>query len=271
MKSDREILREVVSERQNGQRERSKDVALLERDARRNEGNPQIVMWCPACEERSVPMRDGSCGFCGGALEVIPDVQDVVAEDWPHTTKLVRRTVPVPGTVSPEGADVRPASGPLLVPARKANNEDLTPEEARAVARAKRERRNDAKERSPKDPTRSPILEFLEERGPSTASSIAEVLERAPRNVSTRLRQLEKGGFLRRTGRSIPGGRGGPQIEWELASDHKEPTNPEIVLETPRSTTDFRLRYFEALLSKLEQADCPEHVYDRLERLCGLA
>jgi hypothetical protein len=121
---------------------------------------------------------------------------------------------------------------------------------------------------------RSPILTWLRDHGAGTAPQIAEVLDRKTGNVSTRLRQMEKAGFVRRTGRSRPGGRGGPQIEWELvdlSDPDKQETNNDVEMDAPLSVPDFRTRYFEALLVKVEGEDCAEHVYDRIERLCGLS
>jgi DNA-binding Lrp family transcriptional regulator len=63
------------------------------------------------------------------------------------------------------------------------------------------------------------VLTALRELGPATASEIAHHIgASSPANVSTRLRQLEQKGKVRRTGKMVnpQGARGGPQIEWEL-------------------------------------------------------
>ena len=128
-----------------------------------------------------------------------------------------------------------------------------------------------------RDPRQSPILDWFEPRGCGSASQIAESLGRKPSNVATRLRQLEHGGFVRRTGRTIPGGRGGPQLEWERCAEDKAPTDPTDVLDSPASppTTDdeqrtMRRAYFARLL-ELVDAYAPEHIFERVERLAGLA
>lgn len=72
----------------------------------------------------------------GGAEVVLPAVPE--REDWPHTTAVTRRAVPQ--SVNGEHAEVEPAYGPVLGPLR--GKADLTSEEERAIAKAKRDRRN---------------------------------------------------------------------------------------------------------------------------------
>ena len=36
----------------------------LPRELRANQGSDEVTAWCPTCEERAVPMRDGTCAFC---------------------------------------------------------------------------------------------------------------------------------------------------------------------------------------------------------------
>jgi hypothetical protein len=72
----------------------------------------------------------------GEAEVVMPAVPD--REDWPHTTAVTRRAVPQ--SVNGDHAEVEPAFGPMLGPPR--GKVDATVEEQRAIAKAKRERRN---------------------------------------------------------------------------------------------------------------------------------
>lgn len=44
-------------------------IALLDREDRAYEGSDEIVKWCPVCLENTVPLRDGSCGFCDTQLD----------------------------------------------------------------------------------------------------------------------------------------------------------------------------------------------------------
>lgn len=208
-----------------------------------------------------------------------PRTEKPEAEDWPHTNGVVRRQVVsdqdgeerTTGQVK-RARDGHPARGGLLATREQAFSElpleveapgdrppvDVEPDEAEL------------------DPRQSPILDWLEEHNRGSATMIAESLGRAPKNVSTRLRQLERGGFVRRTGRTIPGGRGGPQIEWELCREDKKPTGPEDVLDSPPSppADDEQRRrrqaYFEALLGLLRPG-APEHIFERIERLAGLS
>jgi hypothetical protein len=172
-------------------------------------------------------------------------------ESWPHTDTVVRRQV---------------------------TDETMTPRE---VAQIKRERQGlrargailsqPAADRTPvrhlKDPRRSPILDCLED-GPATAPTIAERLERDPGSTGARLRQLGAGGFVRRTGRMLPGGRGGPRVEYALCDPAKTPTDVRTTLRlAPRPDDDcLRTAYFEHLLA-LADNQAPQHVFDRIERL----
>lgn len=256
MKAEREAIRQAVAERQNGHREDKAAVAMLDRDERANQGNPNITAWCPNCDERTVPLRDGTCGFCDTPTAAIEDVQtEPPSEGWPHTDGTVRRQIADADHKTKRAQEGPRARGPILKPPTAEEQEiaeQMGPDE------------------SEPNPSRSPLLDHLRDRGPSCATDIAERLGRTTGNVSTRLRQLEKAGYVRRTGRSLPGGRGGPRIEWELADFDKEPTDLSTVLDAPFSTADYRARYFDALLAKVGKDDCPEHIYDRIERLVGL-
>jgi predicted ArsR family transcriptional regulator len=108
---------------------------------------------------------------------------------------------------------------------------------------------------------RNPILEAMAELGPCSAPEIAQQLGRAPANVSTRLRQMEVQGRVRRTGRSVPGGRGGPQIEWETMPADGEPTGPGTPQAMPFGKPEERLR---AMAEKLG------HALGRVEALEGV-
>lgn len=79
----------------------------------------------------------------------------------------------------------------------------------------------------------SAVITALRELGPATASEIGDLTKNDSANVSTRLRQLEQAGKVRRTGRSVnQGGRGGPRIEWELMPANGTPTGPDMPIAT---------------------------------------
>jgi hypothetical protein len=241
---------------------------VLDLAERANQGNEAITAWCPTCNERTVPMRNGLCGFCDTALELpIPavGVEPLDGPDeWPHTDAVVRRQV-VTGGDEREGTVKRRregdrAHGPILA---------AVPDQV--------ESGDDEPERGGHDPREAPILDWLEQHGKGTSTAIAEALGRKPANVATRLRQYEQAGFIRRTGRTVPSGRGGPMIEWELASETKPPTSPEDVLTSPLSPDPrgdeqraMRRAYFATLLNLVAKRDCPEHIFDRAERLAGV-
>jgi DNA-binding Lrp family transcriptional regulator len=288
VKSDLERIQDAASRHGNALNGNG-SVALLERDERANQGNPEITGWCPRCEERAVPTRAGLCGFCdtplesGGNLasfgedaavisaEIQGDISAPAAgldagpkEEWPHTDGVIRRQVvdcdeppDKHGAVKRQrmgdrahGAILRPVAGP-------------TDEEARL-----------AEEVCDHSPLRSPILDWLKRHEKGTGPEMAEALGRAPKNVTTRLRQMEKAGLVRRTGVVVGGNQGTPQIEWELLPEGAEP-NREIagqrltdarISQDEEERADMRQRYFAALLA-LVSPDCPEHIYDRIERL----
>lgn len=254
MRSDRELVQAEMA-KVNGASDPG-PIALADRDERADEGSPEITMWCPTCKERAVPMRNGTCGFCDTKLEA-----DDTPENWPHTANVVRRQVVVsdhdrPAAVKRERAG-EPARGPILASPSAPDEGDGTPDDVEPKP-------------SSHDPRASPILDWLAEHGTGTAPRIAHALGRKTPNVSTRLRQLEQRGFVRRTGKTVPGGQGGPQIEWELAREDADPTGPEDILTSPATKVppdSLRRRYFDALLAKIERDDCPEHIYDRIERL----
>src|SRR5262249_50281294 len=89
---------------------------------------------------------------------------------------------------------------------------------------------------------RSAILVALDELGPTTAGRIAKHLRRATGNASTRLRQLEQEGRVRRTGESVSSGRGGPQIVWDLCRPGDEPTSPDTPVDGGPGPVQERLR-----------------------------
>lgn len=250
MKSPAELAQEARS-RVNGHDEPGA-IALLERDERAHQGADESTMWCPECEERAVPMRDGTCGFCDTPL-----VDPPPREEWPHTEGVMRRQV-VDDEERLHGRIKRANGGRR---ARGAVLPEPTEEEQRIARELEDEQPRTA-------PTRSPILDWLTEHGPGTSSVIAGAIGRKTSNVATRLRQLEQGGFVRRTGNSLSLGRGGPQIEWELAREDKAPTNIDEPIAAPLSPdTDLKRRYFDALLALVARDDCPLHVFDRLECL----
>lgn len=99
-------------------------------------------------------------------------------------------------------------------------------------------------------PARNLILDHLAEHGPSIGGAIARALGRTTQNVTTRLRQMEAEGRVRRTGRSLQAGRGGPQIEWALA-DGSPP--PESIDAPPPRTSPAHA------LARAERAEAIEH------------
>lgn len=188
-------------------------------------------------------------------------------EEWPHTDDVIRRQVVDDDEPGIEGRVKRSrngdrAHGPIL--SRPAS--EPTDEERRIAA----EMEGDGKA------SRSPILDYLQAHGPSTASKIGDTLDRPTANVSTRLRQLERAGYVRRTGRSLneAGGRGGPRIEWELSDPDKSPTDCDTEIATERTLPlerdEMRRAYFDKLLEMIEKSDAPEHLFDRIERIVGL-
>jgi hypothetical protein len=105
----------------------------------------------------------------------------------------------------------------------------------------------------------NPILEFLEANGPAVGGEIAAATGRATGNVTTRLRQMEADGRVRRTGRSLPMGRGGPQIEWALADGSPAPDS--IDAPTPSGVTAARVRQELAELIRAEDLEQLLEVY----------
>lgn len=105
-------------------------------------------------------------------------------------------------------------------PAAEVNEDDLAPEdvlpeddEVGVDANGRRE---------------AAAITALRGLGPASASEIAKHIGADSNNVSTRLRQLEQAGKVRRTGRMINPDRqrGGPQVEWELMPTNGVPTDP---------------------------------------------
>lgn len=102
--------------------------------------------------------------------------------------------------------------------------------------------------------TESPILTCLRNMGPSPASEIAQQLGRTTGNVSTQLRQYEEAGKARRTGRTVPGGRGGPQIEFELMPEGGERTSTDTPTEAGPGPVDKRLQALAERVGRLSTA-----------------
>lgn len=209
--------------------------------------------------------------------------QKLEAEDWPHTNGVVRRQVVVDDGDGRREGQIKRAreglrvGGPMLAERRVSDDTEEDQNPAKIPAKIPDRPPPDVEaDDLDHDPRQSPILDWLEKHGNGSAPQIAEALNRKVKNVSTRLRQLERGGFVRRTGRTIPGGRGGPQIEWELCDEDKPPTSPDDVLDSPFSQplpdeeqSAMRRAYFARLLD-LVAADAPAHIFDRIERLVGL-
>lgn len=97
----------------------------------------------------------------------------------------------------------------------------------------------------------SPILTCLRNLGPSPASEIANELGRSSQNVGTQLRQMEIAGRVRRTGRTVSGRRGGPQIEFELMPEGGTPTDTSSPVEAGVGPVDQRLQKMAERIGKL--------------------
>lgn len=97
----------------------------------------------------------------------------------------------------------------------------------------------------------SPILTSLRRLGPATAREVANEIDRDINNVSTRLRQMEDQGRVRRTGRTVnpTGQRGGPQVEWEVMPENGTPTTPHDAL-TATGPVEDRIRRLAELVAK---------------------
>lgn len=54
-----------------------REATILDQQQRARQGNPEVVMWCPTCQERALPMRGGTCGFCDTKLRKIPRARTV--------------------------------------------------------------------------------------------------------------------------------------------------------------------------------------------------
>lgn len=262
---------------------------VVELGIKRDEVQPRFVAIKAKIEQHIARRAEQAAG-----LEEDGDVQDPVhrldpaTHDWPHTNGVVRRQI-----VDDEAAVIgrikrqrngAPARGTVLGTGPQPVDEDELPEGFEP---------EDEPEKIDRNPSRSPILDWLTAHRSGSAPQIADCLERKPGNVATRLRQLERGGYVRRTGRTVPGGRGGPQVEFELSDPDKRPTSVDDVLSsppseestrerlgrleaamtTPRSDlTGLRERYCDALLARLEGADGDlfDRIADRIERLVGV-
>ncbi len=68
----RELIADAVREHPVDELGGIRTPIVLNQRQRARQGNPEVVMWCSTCQERAVPMRDGTCGFCGSKLRKIP-------------------------------------------------------------------------------------------------------------------------------------------------------------------------------------------------------
>lgn len=120
----------------------------------------------------------------------------------------------------------------------------------------------------------SAALTALRTLGPATASEIARHTQNpASANVATRLRQLEKIGKVRRTGRMVnpEGQRGGPQVEWEIMADGAASTAPTDALSGTGPVEDRIRRLAERVATANGRAEAIQNELDatkaRAERL----
>jgi predicted ArsR family transcriptional regulator len=95
------------------------------------------------------------------------------------------------------------------------------------------------------------ILASMRSLGPATAKEIAERIGRETGNVSTRLRQMEQEGRVRRTGRAVSDGQGSPSIEWEIMPANGKPTEPGVT-QNPPAPIEFERERVRALSHRVE-------------------
>jgi hypothetical protein len=58
---------------------------VLAHDQRADQGNPEITVWCPKCEERVVALRNGTCGWCNTKLDLTRPAPEPAAAVPPRT------------------------------------------------------------------------------------------------------------------------------------------------------------------------------------------
>jgi predicted ArsR family transcriptional regulator len=95
------------------------------------------------------------------------------------------------------------------------------------------------------------ILASMRSLGPATAKEIAQRIGRETGNVSTRLRQMEQEGRVRRTGRAVSDGQGSPSIEWEIMPANGKPTEPGVT-QNPPAPIEFERERVRALTHRVE-------------------
>lgn len=99
----------------------------------------------------------------------------------------------------------------------------------------------------------SPILTVLRHQVTGTASTIAQVLGRTSGNVSTQLREFEVRGKVRRTGSTVAGQRGGPQVEFELVPLGGATTSPESPVESGPGPIEARMQALANQVGRLSE------------------
>lgn len=105
----RERIRSAViaAQRPDGPR----PAVLQDLTTRANEGSPEITEWCPTCLERTIPLRNGTCGFCDTALGEIRDTE-LEPPSTIHGSKIV---APEPNSGAlPESGDESSAPAPRI-------------------------------------------------------------------------------------------------------------------------------------------------------------
>jgi hypothetical protein len=134
---------------------------------------------------------------------------------------------------------------------------------------------------------RDAIFEWLYAEGPKTIAAVKEHFDLTQNVARADIDQLRVEGRLERTGKELPGPRGGrSSVEFRAvvrdarADDAEgEPRpDPEPVAPAPMTVHErLVVRYISCLIGWIERSSIvrdqgpPEHVYDRIERLLEIA
>lgn len=246
---------------------------------RANEGNPEITVWCPKCEERVVPLRSGLCGWCDTPLAQEPETPDhllgVAGEVVDHDGK--------PPSIAERIADRQERE--LMTPGLPPLPSRGSPDESGEVAKWRQ----------------AEIVDWLRENGPAIKSEIAAHFDLPAHIVQHDISALRIAGLAQKTGKSRQGPKGGRNSEEFCAAEHAPPPpepKPDVqevvreverevqeVVPAPASAPDssgitvqqqLTVRYLTVLIGWIERSSIvrdqgpPEHVYDRIERLLGI-
>jgi hypothetical protein len=194
-------------------------IDIAPRAERAHEGNPEITAWCTTCNERAIPMRDGTCGFCGTILDLeaeevetaiaaVPDLDlPVNAEPLPEASEAEREDA-IASAMDDANARLQTADAapspeePAAEPAHRSTAE---------IQQIVRWRRTE-------------IRDWVREQGAATTDEIRRHFD-LTHNVAQRdVEWLRANGLLVKTGRSRPGPKGGrPSHEFEAVEDALSP------------------------------------------------